>query len=232
MNFLLTSILPFLAVLMAQALHMRVAPSPLNSRRRRVGTTQSATKQDDRPPPRILELINVTVSPSTLLKNEAAIYGVLTAISEQYLQMGAPDLALSSAFDAISVARHSNEENNVYYAYAEGLLAQAYEEKKEFELAAEHYKKALVIYEKHYSGQNDPIELESVGYYQLISWFLLSQGRYQEAMTACRMALSAMEAMLGQDHVDTAATMVNLAAAHINTGDLGTVPEELLNRLT
>ena len=65
---------------------------------------------------------------------------------------------------------------------------------------------------------------------QLMSWSLLSKKEYEEAKPVCATALGMTERLYGSHAVPTAAMMVNMATAYMNTCDLKLGPENLLKR--
>jgi len=69
-----------------------------------------------------------------------------------------------------------------------------------------------------------------MGALQLISFVLLTKRDYDEAQIACANALGITERLLGPQDIDVASSMVNLATAYVNKGDLGSEPEILLNK--
>ena len=85
-------------------------------------------------------------------------------------------------------------------------------------------------YEHHFRERNGPEEIESVGAMQLMGWTLLCKREYEEAKSVCATALGMTERLYGSHAVPTAAMMVNLATAYMNTGDLKLGPENLLKR--
>ena len=96
--------------------------------------------------------------------------------------------------------------------------------------AAEMYKEALKSYEHHFKEKNGPEAVDLVGSLNLVAWTLLSQNKYEEAKNACAAALALTGQLHGPDSTSTAAMMVNLATAYINTGDLDAHPEALIKR--
>jgi TolA-binding protein len=63
--------------------------------------------------------------------------------------MGNFERAQQLAREAITAANRRVEPNNVYSAYAEGILADALLEMGDFKKAAYHYRSALKTYEHH-----------------------------------------------------------------------------------
>jgi len=55
----------------------------------------------------------------------------------------------------MEIAKHTGEENNIYAAYAEGILADCLYHKGSYKEAAEHYHAALKTYER----QNKALKL-------------------------------------------------------------------------
>jgi len=83
---------------------------------------------------------------------------------------------------------------------------------------------------RHYRSDTGPETVELMGALQLISWVLLSKKDYQEATIACQNALGISERLLGPVNIDVASSMVNLATAYVNKGDIGKEPEILLTK--
>ena len=146
------------------------------------------------------------------------------------------------------LADHSKQVNNIYSAYATGILADALYAEGKYKNAADSYKQAFEAYKRHYrsdTGKSNiiiiiiiiiiimnigPETVELMGALQLISWVLLTKRDYDEALIACQNALGLTEKLLGPKDLDVASSMVNLATAYVNKGDLGSEPEILLNK--
>jgi tetratricopeptide (TPR) repeat protein len=61
----------------------------------------------------------------------------------------------------------------------------------------------------------------------MVSWSLLNEGKYKEAITACSTALGITERMLGPESPEMGTCMFNLATAYLNLGDIGPRSEAL-----
>ena len=118
---------------------------------------------------------------------------------------------------AIEIALQSKEPNNIYVAYAEGLLGEIFFSKGKFQEAALTFKRALQAYEKHYGGSNDPREVQAAGASQLVCWYLLHSRQFGLAVKAGEQELQAIQ-QLGGMNSDAADAMLRLATAHLNNG--------------
>jgi tetratricopeptide (TPR) repeat protein len=136
--------------------------------------------------------------------------------------------AFKLAKEAIDMADHTHESDNIYSAYAEGIMADALYGQGNFKESAEHFKSALKSYERHYRSNSGPEAVELVGAMQLVAWNALSKKDYEEALLACQTALGMTEKLMGPKNADVAACMVNLAIARLHNGDTGEGTEALL----
>jgi tetratricopeptide (TPR) repeat protein len=128
------------------------------------------------------------------------------------------------------MADHTREPDNIYSAYAEGILADALYGQGKFKEAAEHFKAALKTYERHYRSNSGPEAVELVGAMQIVAWNALSKKDYDEALVACQTALGMTEKLMGPNNADVAACMVNLAIARLHNRDAGEGTEALLQK--
>jgi tetratricopeptide (TPR) repeat protein len=76
----------------------------------------------------------------------------LQALAEEHIALGNLEDAEKLATKAMEIARHTGEENSIYAAYAEGILADALYHMGSFKEAADHYHSALKSYERHSLG--------------------------------------------------------------------------------
>lgn len=128
------------------------------------------------------------------------------------------------------LANHTHEKNNIYFAYAEGILGESLYHMGAYQEAADHFRSALKAYEHHKESSNGPETIEFCGAMQLVAWTLLSNKEYQDAKRACTLALSITEKLLGSHAPDTAASLINLASANLGIGNLGADTEAYYKR--
>ena len=64
---------------------------------------------------------------------------------------------------ALAAAEKSGEMDNIYAAYAKGLIGDALFKEEHYKEAALAYKDGLQAYEMHYDGETSPIAIEIVG---------------------------------------------------------------------
>ena len=64
---------------------------------------------------------------------------------------------------AIDSAEKTHERDNIYAAYAKGILADALYAEGKYEEAAGVYAEGLKAYERHYHGKHSPDEIEIAG---------------------------------------------------------------------
>jgi len=167
--------------------------------------------------------------PSTLYKSEAMSYGVSLTLAEEYLLLN-EDLedARELAEVALKTAEHSKEDDNIYAAYAEGVLADILLRQGLYLDAAHLFKGALRRYESHFMTTTGPQAVETVAATQLISWSHLAERNYEEAVSSCTAALGMTRKLLGES-ADTAGAAFNLATALLNNGQLDKRTEALFN---
>jgi tetratricopeptide (TPR) repeat protein len=72
-------------------------------------------------------------------------------------------LLLIAVIRAIAAAAETKEVDNIYAAFAKGILASAYYAEERYEEAANEYREALKAYEQHYSGETTPDIVEQAG---------------------------------------------------------------------
>ena len=167
---------------------------------------------------------------STLLKDDISTYGVCTALATEHLALGNLKEAELLAEVAIETIKAEGVTDNIYQAYAEGILGDVLFAEGDFEDAAEHYHMALKTYEHHMQSKTSPESVMIVAATQLISWQSLAQNNSQIMQETCRKALSMTEKLLGPDDPNTAVCMLNLALANMQMGNLGKGTEGLLTR--
>lgn len=113
--------------------------------------------------PRIRERLREHPKLSSMFRSEVANYGLCTALAEEKLSFNDIEDAKAMARRAIEAAERTKEPDNVYAAYAKGLLADALLAEKRFKEAAELYSEGLKAYERHYKGGTTPAAVEKAG---------------------------------------------------------------------
>ena len=83
-------------------------------------------------------------------------FGISTALAEEHIMLGNYEDAKKLANEAIAIGSHTHQINNVYAAYAEGILADALFKEGNFEEAALKYRDALKAYEHHFQSTTGP----------------------------------------------------------------------------
>ena len=167
---------------------------------------------------------------SKLFKSDVSTYGVCSVLAGEHLQLGNMKEAEKMAQNAIEAAAHTKQQDNIYEAYAEGILGEVLYAQSNYKESAEHFHKALKAYEHHTRSSTGPESLMLVAATQLISWLSLSKNDTLNSQSYCRTALSMTERLLGPDHPDTGNCMFNLATANMKAGDISKGTEGLLNR--
>lgn len=122
--------------------------------------------------------------------------------------------AEQKAVEAMEAASHTLQPNNIYAAYAEGILGEVLFSKGNYKEAAEHFHHALNTYERHMRSSTSPESIMLVAATQLVSWLSLAKNESQSAQSYCRTALAMTERLLGPEHPDVATSMLNLATAN------------------
>mmetsp|Transcript_19674 Transcript_19674/g.19769 ORF Transcript_19674/g.19769 Transcript_19674/m.19769 type:complete len:358 (+) Transcript_19674:71-1144(+) len=167
---------------------------------------------------------------SSLYKSDAAKFGIDTVLAVGLLEEGLYEEAAERAKKAMELGEHTGEPDNVYTAYAEGILGDILYKSGSVEEAADHYRSALRIYERHYRSSSGPEAIQMLGASQMISWKLLGDRKYKEAIDACSTALGLAETLLGPTSPDVATCLFNLGTAYLNCGDTGTRTEAIFKQ--
>eukprot|EP01036_Dinobryon_divergens_P001633 gene1633-2137_t len=158
---------------------------------------------------------------STLFKSEAAKFGIDTMLAVGLLEEGMYEEAEKRARDAMAIGQQTGDADNIYTAYAEGILGDVLYKMGNVAEAADHYRSALHKYERHYRSSSGPEAVQLFGAAQVMSWTLLKEGKYKEAITSCSTTLGLAERILGLNSPDVAICMFNLGTAFLNSGDTG-----------
>ncbi len=151
-------------------------------------------------------------------------------MAEQHILLGNYEEAKKRAKEAIEIGDHTGKANNIYAAYAQGILADALYAEGDYPGAAYQYRGALRAYEHHFVASNGPEAVELLGSLELVAWTLLSKREFEEAKVACATALGMSQQLLGPTHRTVAMNMLNLAESYMNTGDVSRGPEALLRK--
>ena len=170
------------------------------------------------------------IDSAQLSKSDVQNYGVCAVLAQEHLWLGNLAEAEQKALEAIEAASHTTQLDgqNVYQAYAEGILAEVLYKKGNYKEAADSFHHALLIYEKHTRSSTGPESVMLVAATQLISWLSLTKNESTSAQHYCKTALSMTERLLGPSHSDVGISMVNLAAANFQGNDFGKSTEGLL----
>jgi tetratricopeptide (TPR) repeat protein len=134
---------------------------------------------------------------SALLASDVTDYGIRTALAEEHIALGNYEEALKLAKEAVDLAEHVREPDNIYTAYAEGIWADALFAMGSYKESANRYKEALRLYERHYRSSGSPEAVELVGATQLVAWNFLSQREFEEAQQSWSLALGLTEHLMG-----------------------------------
>lgn len=188
---------------------------------------QSVESRDDRSI--ITEHIE-EIERAKLFKADASTYGICAVLATEHLHIGNLKEAEAMALNAIETAGHTKQYDNIYEAYAEGILGEVMYAQGNFKESADHLRKGLKKYEHHTRTSTGPESVMLVAATQLMSWLSLSKNESATSQVYCRTALSMTERLLGSEHPDVANCMVNLATANKMNGDIGKGTEGLLSR--
>jgi tetratricopeptide (TPR) repeat protein len=118
---------------------------------------------------------------------------------------------------AIDIAHHTEQSDNIYAAYAEGILAEINYKQGNFKDAADRFRHALASYEDHYKSKSGPQNIKSLGAAQLLSFAFMTGRRYDKAAEALKVELRNVYEVYGSESREAAYTMVNLASACLYT---------------
>ena len=142
---------------------------------------------------KLLEILEQRPQLSSLLRSEAAQYGICTGemvcvirgrdslhpspgrgasapprprrgrTARPEVPVPANEAVTLDPDRAIASAEKTHERDNIYAAYAKGILADALFAEGKFEEAAAAYAEGLKAYERHYHGKTSPDEIEVAG---------------------------------------------------------------------
>lgn len=87
---------------------------------------------------------------SILLYNDLSQFGYDMALAEEHIAIGNYEDAQRLARDAMLLAGHSHQSNNIYSAYATGILGDALYAEGKFKESSEAYKESFEAYKRHY----------------------------------------------------------------------------------
>jgi len=160
------------------------------------------------------------VARSSLISFNASKFGIKLALAQELRDLGDFPEAEKKAKEAIEIASQAKESNNIYAAYAEGILGEIFLSEGHYKEAALKFKSALKSYESHYKSSNGPEEVEMIGASQLISWYFMTNKQYDLAAKAITQELGVIERVTGLNSSDAAEAMLRLGSAHLNNGTL------------
>ena len=115
---------------------------------------------------------------------------------------------------------YSGQGDNIYAAYAEGIMAEALYQEGNYRESADKYRDALRTYERHYQVARGPEDVELVSSMQILAWTLLSRKDFAAAKHACATALGLSSKLLGNNSIQTATNLANLGISLMNLGEL------------
>jgi len=167
------------------------------------------------------------IKPNSLFVGDVIDLGVNMALAEEHLALGKTSEAKRLAKAAMRTAEHSGELNNIYEAYAEGILGECLYKEGDYKGASDHFKHALRTYEMHTKTSTGPETLAALGAVQYIAWDNFRKKKYADALPACTVALGMTMKLFGKSAPETAACMIHLASAQTHTGLIGQVTETL-----
>lgn len=128
----------------------------------------------------------------------------------------------------VTILSYRGQANNVFSAYAEGLIGDALFAEGDYKEAATRYCDALKTYENHFYSAKGPESVELMGALQMTAWNLITKKQFQAAKRACAEALGLSKKLFGANSTTVATAMVNLANAQMKTGETGPSPEHFI----
>lgn len=155
-----------------------------------------------------------------MFASEVSTFGISTALAEQHTQLGNFEDAKKLATEAKLIGEHTGQIDNIYAAYAEGILAEALYREGNYRESADKYRDALRIYERHYQVARGPEDVALTGAMEVLAWTLLSRKDFAAAKQACSTALGMASKLLGGNSIQTATNLANLGVALMNLGEL------------
>eukprot|EP00601_Ochromonadales_sp_CCMP2298_P015939 CAMPEP_0173237024 /NCGR_PEP_ID=MMETSP1142-20121109/11799_1 /TAXON_ID=483371 /ORGANISM="non described non described, Strain CCMP2298" /LENGTH=343 /DNA_ID=CAMNT_0014167625 /DNA_START=38 /DNA_END=1069 /DNA_ORIENTATION=- len=173
-------------------------------------------------PPMTKELLREGFSSknaSSLFLLDTSKFGLDMALADGLKNLG--DFAAAEAFaqEAIDIAHHTEQSDNIYAAYAEGILAEISYKQGNFKDAADRFRHALGAYEDHYRSKTGPQSIKALGASQVLAHVYLSSHQYDKAVEALAVQMNKAQEVFGDDSLEVADTMVNLATTHFNLGN-------------
>ncbi len=130
---------------------------------------------------------------------DASNYGICALLAQEHLWLNNLEEACEKAKEAMEAATaHTKGQDNVYQAYAEGILGEVQFAEGNYREAALHFHNALGNYERHERTSTGPESVMLVAATQLVSWMSLAKNESSlEAQIFARTALSMTERLLG-----------------------------------
>lgn len=129
----------------------------------------------------------------------------------------------------MEIASHTNESNNIYRAFAEGILGDAFLGEGNYQTAANHFRKALKVYENRYMSSSGPQALEMMGSLQMAAKLYLNESEYQNTKRSYAEFLNVRN-IQDPDELDLALYLIVLGASYLDAGDLSTLTETLFKK--
>jgi tetratricopeptide (TPR) repeat protein len=126
------------------------------------------------------------------------------AVAEAQLREHGFESAEKSAREAIAAAERTGETDNVYSAFARGILGDVHLEELRYKEAAEEYSAALKAYERHYESIGSPSNVELMGAVRARGRTLSSEGKYAEAAVESEKEVSLTREIFGVYSDETA----------------------------
>ncbi|KAJ1434761.1 hypothetical protein B484DRAFT_393803 [Ochromonadaceae sp. CCMP2298] len=156
-------------------------------------------------------------SASSLFLLDSTKFGLDMALADGLKNLG--DFAAAELFakEAIDIAHHTEQSDNIYAAYAEGILAEISYEQGNFKSAADRFRHALSAYENHYRSKTGPQNVKSLGAAQMLSFAFMTGRRYDKAAEALKVELRNVYDVYGKESLEAADTQVNLGSAYLYT---------------
>ena len=123
----------------------------------------------------------------------------LALLAQEHLWLNNLEEAGEKAKEAMEAATaHTKGQDNVYQAYAEGILGEVQFAEGNYKEAALHFHNALGNYERHERTSTGPESVMLVAATQLVSWMSLAKNESSiEAQIFARTALAMTERLLG-----------------------------------
>lgn len=151
--------------------------------------------------------------------SDVSKYGIDLAMAEELKNLRSFEDAEILAKEAIELAGHTQEVDNDYRSFAQGVLGDILYAEGKFKESAEMFRRTVRSYERNHYASKGPAELELLGALQLIGSLYMNSEQYEEAIKAFSSSLNVSKS-LGPESIEVIQCLVQLGSAYYNNGTL------------